>query len=104
MSGNRPASGYSGITKLLHWSMFLLIAAQFGLGPTMVAMPSGETSSELYSLHKSLGLLVLLLALLRVTWRATTALPDWAKSLDKRERGYLHILERVLYLFITRHS
>ncbi len=58
----------------------------------------GFSQATLYNWHKSVGLLFLLLALARYTWRRTTRLPDWADSLSPGERTLVHWYERILYL------
>ena len=50
--------------------------------------------------HVLLGLLILLLALLRVLWRATTPLPPWAPALSKVERTLESWLENLLMLLL----
>ena len=38
------------------------------------------TQGDYYNWHKSIGLVLLTLALARLIWRKTTPLPDWAPS------------------------
>lgn len=62
----------------LHWAQALLVFWLLWLGWTMVDLPKGAERSAAYSLHKSLGLLVLALTLLRLAWRLRHAPPPSA--------------------------
>ena len=62
---------YSLIAIVLHWAMALLIFTMFGLGWYMVDLPDGPHKSWYFALHKSIGLTVAMLAVLRLTWRLT---------------------------------
>jgi cytochrome b561 len=51
---------------------------------------------SLPELHVTLGLLILLLAVVRVLWRRTTPLPPWAEHLGAGERRFEGRVEKVL--------
>jgi cytochrome b561 len=97
---NRPRR-YGVVTKFFHWSIFLLFVAQFALGYAIMGGAVGEhlDPARLPSigLHLSLGLLLLVLAVLRLLWRRLTPLPNWARTLTKRERRIAHWTEQALY-------
>ncbi len=94
---------YGFVTKLFHWTIFLLFLNQFLIAIAMLNTPQGQTTAgftqgALYNWHKSIGLLALGVALFRYTWRKTTPLPDWAPNLTAREKKSIHWIERILYL------
>ncbi len=62
---------YSGTAVLLHWLAAVIILILLGLGFVMTGMPDGniELKFKLYQLHKSCGILLLLLAIIRLGWR-----------------------------------
>jgi len=96
------ASRYGAVTKILHWTVFVLLLNQFTVAAAMLSTPEGEatagfTRDGLYQWHKSVGLVVLAVVLVRFTWRKTTPLPDWAPNLSASEKRTIHRLERVLY-------
>jgi cytochrome b561 len=62
-------NGYGVVAKLLHWSIVALIIAQYLLAESAEELPTGVEKFEIITLHKSLGLLVLALALARIGWR-----------------------------------
>jgi cytochrome b561 len=53
----------------LHWGQAILVLWLLWLGWTMTDLPKGAERSAAYGLHKSLGLLALLLLLVRLLWR-----------------------------------
>ena len=51
---------------------------------------------NLLPIHVTLGIAILVLAIVRVFWRVSTPLPPWAESLSAAERRIAHHTERVL--------
>jgi cytochrome b561 len=64
------AEAYGSLAKFLHWAIVLLIVPQYFLieGAEEFAEGSRE-AAQLMDLHKSLGMLVLILALVRIAWK-----------------------------------
>ena len=65
---------YGAIAQLLHWIMAILIIGMVVLGLYMEDLPitdkvPGQFGYTLYQLHKSIGFVVLTLAVLRILWR-----------------------------------
>ena len=61
---------YGVVTKILHWTVFVLILNQFVIALAMLNTPQGTTTAgfthgTLYNWHKSIGLILLLVALAR---------------------------------------
>ena len=59
----------------LHWAQAILVVWLLWLGWTMTDLPKGAERSAAYSLHKSLGLLALLLVVIRLLWRRSNPVP-----------------------------
>jgi len=96
------ADRYGLVTKVLHWTVFLLLLNQFVVAAAMLNTPQGETTAgfspgTLYNWHKSIGLIVLAVVLVRYIWRKTTMLPDWAPNLSRGEKRAIHRIEGTLY-------
>jgi len=96
------AGRYGAVAKLFHWSVFLIFVNQYVTGSVMTRLGKGQTflgysGGELYTWHKSVGVVVLAVVLLRIVWRKTTPLPDWAETLEDWERAVTKWIERVLY-------
>ena len=64
---------YGLMAQLLHWTVALLILLMFPLGLYMHELPAGSEQEVaekiwLYSLHKTIGVTALALALMRICW------------------------------------
>ena len=70
------ANGYGLITRLFHWTMSLLILGMIAAGYWISILPSSEFKHSLINLHKSTGLLILFLVVLRILWRSRNMQPD----------------------------
>jgi len=101
MLKNTPTR-YGFVTKLLHWSVFALIVYQF-VGANLMGRLGrngtvlGLNQDHFYNWHKSIGLVVLGVAVLRIAWRRTTPLPEWCPALTPAERAITQRLEAMLY-------
>ncbi|MBP0463285.1 cytochrome b [Roseomonas sp. PWR1] len=94
------ADGYGSLTKALHWAVVALFAFQLVSAPVMVRLPeeSAAARDALYNWHKSIGLVALAVAVLRIWARRAGELPPWAPCLSDHDRGVVHHAERGLYL------
>ena len=63
------AENYGSLAKLLHWTIVVLIIVQFYLAQAADDLPDGLAKLQLLSRHKSIGMLVLALALARIGWK-----------------------------------
>lgn len=73
MTTRNTRRGYGSIARALHWLMAALILTEIGLGLSAVTLPAGSDAEiarlfTTFSIHKTLGIAVLLLALLRLLW------------------------------------
>lgn len=68
---------YSGGAILLHWTIALALGFQLALG---FSMPKDERGFELFQLHKSVGITILLLSLVRLGWRLAHRPPPPAEG------------------------
>jgi hypothetical protein len=94
--------GYGSLTKVLHWLVVALFAFQYTVANIMLGMDEkglvlGLRQDTYYNWHKSIGLVALLVAALRVLARRSGRLPDWAPTLSEGERTFIHRAEQVLY-------
>ena len=63
------------VTRLLHWTMMLLIFGQLALGLRLERMEPGLANLWLYGLHKTVGFTLLALILIRITWHLASPPP-----------------------------
>lgn len=66
---------YSRGAIVLHWAIALLLAFELGMGWHMVTMPEGSAMFAAFQLHKSIGILVLLLSFARLALRFARPAP-----------------------------
>ena len=102
MPFKNSADQYGTVTRFLHWAVFLLFVWQYLSANIMTRLGRdsalfGLNPNDYYNWHKSIGLVLLALALARWIWRKTTPLPDWAPTLSPAERAISHRNETLLY-------
>jgi len=96
------SNGYGALTKALHWMIAAVFAFQYVAGAVMTRMaPNGATlglaQSAWYNWHKSIGLVALAIALVRLANRRLGELPPWAPTLVDREKRFVHRAEQLMY-------
>ncbi len=103
-SAAAPAQKYTRVAVLLHWSIALLILGNVALGLTAALLPDGTLSDEgirfVIDTHKSIGITVLGLAILRVLWRLTHRPPPLPAEFPAWERAAAHAAHIALYVLI----
>ena len=71
---NGPDS-FGLVTRLIHWVMAILILAMFALGLRLTSMEPSLSNLWLYGLHKTVGITLLALVLLRLCWHVVSPPP-----------------------------
>ena len=66
---------WGAISKLLHWLVAVLVVLMAWLCLTMGDLPNGPDKVATYALHKSIGLTILGLVVLRLGWRLYAGAP-----------------------------
>ncbi|MBX3698138.1 MAG: cytochrome b [Dokdonella sp.] len=90
---------WGGMAQSLHWLMALGILGNGILGLIMDEMPRGMAKLNTFAIHKSIGLTVLALLILRVSWRLfDRAPPD--EPMPRWQRFAAHATHGVLYLLM----
>ncbi len=88
------ATSWGAVTRLFHWGMLLLIIGGISVGLYMTDLPMSPQKLRVYALHKSVGLTLLGLAVLRLLWRlgerrpAAAPMPAW----QERAASATHVL------------
>ena len=72
MQLRNTADTYGALAKLLHWTIVILIIAQYVIAEAAEELPDGLDKFAMITRHKSLGMLVLGLAVLRILWKASS--------------------------------
>lgn len=90
---------YSNTAIFLHWLMAILLISLFCLGWYMVDLPKGsEERSWYFALHKSIGLTMAFLALIRLVWRSTHVPPPLPESVSQLKRQLAGLTHWLLYV------
>jgi cytochrome b561 len=93
------ASRYTRTAMILHWLVALLIIINVTLALAVDALPEGW-ERPVIDTHKSIGITVLGLVLLRLLWRAAHRPPPLPASYPRWEKASAHLAHGVLYLLI----
>lgn len=99
-------SRYSSTAIVLHWLIALLLAGQFAFGWYLGEIPRGVPARGYFvNLHKSTGLLIGLLILVRIGWRLThkppplyNTVPRWQQQAATATHYLLYVLMLVMPL------
>lgn len=91
---------WGAVAQALHWTIAALILGTMVLGWVMVYWPMGPTQFSLYSVHKSIGLTIFALALLRLGWRLANPQPELPAHMPGWERRAAHGTHFALYAII----
>jgi cytochrome b561 len=93
---------YDGFAMALHWLSVALVFALLATGPVMTRLtPGGADQFALYQLHKSLGVTLLLLTVVRWAWRwhrRPPLLPAHVSAVVSSAAELMHVL---LYVFLV---
>jgi cytochrome b561 len=93
------ADRYTRTAMVFHWLIALLIAANVTLAWIVDRLPDAMVRPVIDT-HKSFGITVLGLAIMRVLWRATHAPPPLPASYPVWERRSAHAAHFVLYALL----
>ncbi|WP_131113304.1 cytochrome b [Lichenihabitans psoromatis] len=92
---------YTSVAIALHWLIGLAILAMVVMGLLMVHGSLAPANKfRLYQLHKSVGLTILILAVLRLVWRFSHRPPTLPAEMPAWERGAAEGTHVVLYAFM----
>lgn len=98
MALKSEANRWGAGARTLHWIMAVLIIGLGLVGLYMSDLPNSPQKIKIYALHKSVGLTVLALLLLRLAWRMADRRPDevpmprWQALAARAVHGLLYVL------------
>jgi cytochrome b561 len=99
---------YGPVAMGLHWVIAALILTNIGLAWLMDGHAllwdfdglSGPTKLDVIQYHKSIGITVLLLSVLRLIWRLVNPPPSLTAHLAAWEKGLAHAVHWLFYVFM----
>lgn len=86
---------FSAFSRILHWTMAAMILAMLGIGVAMVA--SLPYYHVLVSIHRPLGIAILLLVVVRFVNRQLSRLPPFPPTMSRTERLAATAAEYTMY-------
>jgi len=102
--GIAGAEKYSGFAMLLHWVIAVLILGMIPVGIYMAQLESGPLQDSLYNMHRSFGVVVLSLMLVRLAYRLINGVPAPEPSLTAGQRIGSHIVHLALYALVIAQA
>jgi len=91
---------WGSIARCFHWLVAALILGQFALGWIADSWRRSPVKVDLFVWHKSLGILVLALVLLRLVWRLFDRTPALPAAMPLWERHAAAASHAMLYLLM----
>lgn len=100
MRWRNSSANWGAIAKTFHWLIAIAILVNIGLGLWASGLPVSPRKVEAFYLHKSVGLTVLWLAMLRLMWRLTNPAPRLPLGMALWERMLAQTSHFLLYLLM----
>ena len=91
---------YSNAAVTLHWLTAVLILVQIWLGFTFADLPKGPARVEVFTWHKTVGVTILILALIRLAVRLKNPPPPFTEELPRWERLAAVWNHRIFYFLL----
>jgi cytochrome b561 len=95
MSTPRTRTQFALQSRILHWLMAVMLLAMLFIGVTMVA--SLGNYHVLVAIHRPLGIMILILAAIRLVNRICTKLPPFPPTMSRPERFLASSAEWLFY-------
>jgi cytochrome b561 len=86
MPNRSSPTRYGAVAQAFHWLIAALIVTQFVLAKMQEHLPLGIHKLALLARHKSVGMTVLMLAVLRLLWRLWNRPPELPSGMTPLER------------------
>jgi len=100
MTIRNTTSRWGAIAQLLHWAIVVLIIVQVTLASLADDLPLGMKKLALLARHKSFGITILGLAVLRLLWRWMNPTPPLPDTLKPYERVLAKFTHAALYILL----
>jgi cytochrome b561 len=100
MQLKNDAFRYGAIAQLFHWTIVALIITQFTLANKAEGLPLGPAKIATLATHKSVGMTIFGLAVLRLIWRWFNPVPEAPASTPSWQRRAAHVSHWALYALI----
>src|SRR3984885_3694385 len=99
-TGNSKQRIFDRITRLMHWLTAGLMLLVFVLAFSIDRAASRASHTVLLQLHRSVGITIWALTLVRLVWRHFAKYPDWASDMPHTMRVAAKASEYALYALL----
>jgi len=93
-------TGYTGTAKALHWTIVVLLIAQFIFAWTMPHIGRNTPVTTIISLHFTFGIMILAVAIVRLAWRLTHSEPAPEDGMPPWQIKSARVIHWLLYLLL----
>ena len=93
-------SGYTSSAKFLHWLIVILLIVQFIVAWTMPHIGRNTPITTLISLHFTVGIVILAVAIFRLVWRVIQGEPTPLDGVPPWQRQSARVIHWLLYLLL----
>lgn len=100
MSWGNSANRWGLFSRLIHWFSAIGIVFMFVLGITMINMRLSPMKLEMFIIHKSIGMLLLFVIVVRVLWRLLNPAPRPSRHLSKAQRKLVYLGQLSMYVLL----
>jgi cytochrome b561 len=90
------SQSFDPFIKTAHWLTLFLIVAVFASAALIDEVPDAWKLMVI-QLHRSLGLAIWIVTVMRLLWRQFARFPDWPANMSRAMRGAAHSMEYLLY-------
>jgi len=91
---------WGSLAQFFHWAIVVMLLAQGTIGLIMINLPKTPAAIPVYSLHKSLGLTIFALALVRLAWRAADRRPTEPATIAHWQVQAARLGHALLYMLL----
>lgn len=91
---------YGSVAKFLHWLIALLVIVMLIGGISLSYIPQGSFRSLLVQMHKSTGVTILILMVLRLLWRWVNPYPTLPSAMNAAEKMLARAAHLLFYILL----
>ena len=97
MQWRNTSTRYGAVAQFFHWAIVALILLQYVIGIDGAELQSGFEQLVVLARHKSFGITVFVLAIVRLGWRWFSPPPSLPPEMKPSERVLAHLSHGMLY-------
>lgn len=91
---------YTNVAVAIHWITAILVIGQVAGGFLFESMERGPERAQIFTLHKTFGVTILLLSLIRLGWRVANPPPPYPDDMPRWERMAGTWNHRIFYVLL----